>query len=123
MTVDMDLRDIHDVFYHLSLCSRLDDTATGKELIVPESFISRRISFSQPSCCDKNVVDDFVVSYHNCGFVTSGASEWLNQTRGRWTTRQGRDEDQKTPIRPHTSHIQNRRYLPSNISPNRKIRL
>jgi len=27
MTAGMDLRDIHDVFYHLSLCLRLGGTA------------------------------------------------------------------------------------------------
>lgn len=98
-------------------------TRTGKELIVPESFTSQQISFGWPSCCDTNVAEHLLVSCHNSGFVINDPSEWLNQTRGRWTNRRGRDKDQKTPIKTDTSHIQNRRYLPSKISPSRIIRL
>ena len=123
MTAGMDLHDIHDVFCHLPSVRGWPIPHTDKDHIVPESFTSRRISFGRPSCCDKNVADDFLVSYHNSVFVTSGTSGWLNQTPGCWNTRLGCDKDQKTPIRPDTSRIQNRRYLPSNISPNRIIRL
>ena len=46
-----------------------------KEFIAPEPFTSLRISFDRPSCCDRNVADDFFFSYHSSGFVTSGTSE------------------------------------------------
>jgi hypothetical protein len=104
-------------FYLLSFWPRL-----GEEIIVPESFTTRQISFDRPSCCDKNVDDDFLM-YHSSGLVISGPSECLNQTRGCQTTSRGRDKDQKTPIRPDTSSIQNGRYLSSKITPDRIIRL
>ena len=121
MTAGTDLRDIHDVLFFMtcpSVCGWAI-TRTVKELVVLESFTSQEISFGWTRCCDQNVADDFLLSCHHFGFVTNGPSEWLNQTRGRWTSRRGHDKSQKTPIKPETSRIQNGRYLPSKISPNR----